>query len=246
MENLSPHFTGPATSGNHCRRSHCLIIIILLLAVNIESFSKMKTLNNTAENHSYYRSGKKQCIKCPAGTYVKKDCISTNTQGVCAQCKPGSTYSEFLTGLQQCLACTKCAADQEELSPCNITKNTMCSCKSGTYCPGGHPCAKCLPCTANCPEGQVLKQPCNSTEDIQCVPERDVGWYVKSTFFIITFAVTLLILILAAILIYSYKMKRKGQKCEDKMCEVVDCPDRKLHSKLKQSRIEDHPGKTML
>ncbi|XP_077326005.1 tumor necrosis factor receptor superfamily member 26-like isoform X2 [Lithobates pipiens] len=173
MERVCPEFpSGQKTCDSlwTSRTSQCLVII-LLLVVNVESLSVTTRTDSTTRDNSYYRKGKRKCLKCPAGTYVMKDCTISNTQGVCHQCEPGATFSEFLTGLPTCLTCTKCRPDQEEVSPCNITKNTFCHCKRGTYCPAKYPCDLCLPCTANCPEGQVLKQACNATMDILCVPE---------------------------------------------------------------------------
>ncbi|XP_056426984.1 tumor necrosis factor receptor superfamily member 22-like isoform X2 [Hyla sarda] len=130
------------------------------------------TTQTMTRNSSYYQNGIIRCLKCPAGNFVKKDCVISNTQGVCEMCNPGKTFSEYETGLDRCLTCTRCREDQEELSPCNITKNTVCQCKNGTYCPANSPCNKCLLCSSSCPSGQVLQQTCNTTSDIVCVPVR--------------------------------------------------------------------------
>ncbi|CAJ0963162.1 unnamed protein product [Ranitomeya imitator] len=121
-------------------------------------------------NGSYYMNGKIVCLKCPAGYFVKKDCVISYTQGICKMCNPGENYSAHETGLNSCLTCTKCRADQEEISYCNITKNTVCRCRKGTYCPTNSTSTQCLPCRSSCPEKQVLQQTCNSTSDIVCVP----------------------------------------------------------------------------
>ncbi|XP_069623047.1 tumor necrosis factor receptor superfamily member 26-like isoform X2 [Ranitomeya imitator] len=115
-------------------------------------------------------NGKIVCLKCPAGYFVKKDCVISYTQGICKMCNPGENYSAHETGLNSCLTCTKCRADQEEISYCNITKNTVCRCRKGTYCPTNSTSTQCLPCRSSCPEKQVLQQTCNSTSDIVCVP----------------------------------------------------------------------------
>ncbi|XP_069815588.1 uncharacterized protein [Dendropsophus ebraccatus] len=144
----------------------CFSILYLVKGMGCDPF----IIQTMTRNNSYYMNGYILCLKCPAGNFVKKDCVIPNTQGICRMCIPGVTYSEYETGLDRCLTCTRCRADQEELSPCNITKNTICQCKNGTYCPMDSPCNRCLPCNSSCPEGQVLYQPCNTTSDIVCVP----------------------------------------------------------------------------
>ncbi|KAM3924273.1 tumor necrosis factor receptor superfamily member 23-like [Leptodactylus fuscus] len=61
-------------------------------------------------NASYYRNGNIYCLKCPAGNFVKKDCVIPYTQGICHMCDPGVTYSEYPNGLNRCLTCTQCRA----------------------------------------------------------------------------------------------------------------------------------------
>ncbi|KAM4037400.1 tumor necrosis factor receptor superfamily member 10B-like isoform 2-T2 [Anomaloglossus baeobatrachus] len=118
----------------------------------------------------YYMNGNVRCLRCPPGYYVRSHCTSEDTLGTCAPCHPGYTYSEHLTGLTECLHCAVCRADQIEESPCTITKNTVCQCKEGTYCPPDDSCEICLKCTTSCPPNEVKQAPCNSTTDTQCAP----------------------------------------------------------------------------
>ncbi|XP_073444997.1 tumor necrosis factor receptor superfamily member 10B-like isoform X2 [Dendrobates tinctorius] len=144
----------------------CTIVLYLVNSIGC----KPQITYVPRRNGSYYMNGNIFCLKCPAGNFVKKDCVISYTQGICKMCNPGENYSEHETGLNSCLTCTKCRADQEEISPCNITKNTVCQCKKGTYCPTNSTSNQCLPCRSSCPAVQVLQQTCNSTSDNVCVP----------------------------------------------------------------------------
>ncbi|XP_075198328.1 uncharacterized protein LOC142301181 [Anomaloglossus baeobatrachus] len=59
--------------------------------------------------------------------------------------------------------------DQEEMSPCTVTKNAICQCRTGTYCHRNATCNECLLCRPSCPKEQVLQQTCSSTSDNVCV-----------------------------------------------------------------------------
>ncbi|XP_073445000.1 tumor necrosis factor receptor superfamily member 10A-like [Dendrobates tinctorius] len=118
----------------------------------------------------YYMNGNIRCLRCSPGFYVLTHCTSPDSLGICAPCYPGHTFSEHLTGLTSCLPCKVCRADQSEESPCTITKNTVCQCKEGTFCPPDDSCEICQKCTTSCPPNEVKQAPCNSTTDIQCAP----------------------------------------------------------------------------
>ncbi|KAM4749117.1 tumor necrosis factor receptor superfamily member 26-like [Rhinophrynus dorsalis] len=124
------------------------------------------------DDHYYMNKGVR-CLRCPPGTYVFEPCTKEDTRGICYHCHYGLTYSEGLTGQDHCHDCTRCRDDQVEVSPCTLTKNTVCRCKEGTYCRPDHPCEVCESCTPSCPPGEVLHQPCNSTTDSQCGPPTD-------------------------------------------------------------------------
>ncbi|XP_077118297.1 tumor necrosis factor receptor superfamily member 10B-like [Ranitomeya variabilis] len=118
----------------------------------------------------YYMDGNIRCRRCSPGSYVLNHCTSPDSLGTCAPCHPGHTYSEHLTGLTYCLPCKVCRSDQREESPCTITKNTVCQCKEGTFCPPDESCEICQKCTTSCPPNEVKQAPCNSTTDTQCAP----------------------------------------------------------------------------
>ncbi|KAM4677380.1 tumor necrosis factor receptor superfamily member 6-like isoform 2-T2 [Discoglossus pictus] len=145
-------------------------ICFLLLVVHTESVPLRQRRASSIHNDLYYIRGNIRCLRCPAGTYVEKDCTRPDTEPDCRSCQAGVTYSEGPSGLNHCLTCTSCRDDQEEMSACTPDKNSICHCKEGTYCPTDHPCEICLPCTSSCPPGQVFQMPCNSTSDGQCAP----------------------------------------------------------------------------
>lgn len=155
----------------------------------------------------YYMNGDIRCLRCAPGNFVFKQCTIEDTESVCAPCHPGQTYSEHLTGLNRCLPCTVCRTDQEEVSPCTITKNSICKCKKGTYCPPGDPCEICLKCTTRCPPDQVVQTPCNSTSDTQCgTPETASS---TLTAILVPFVVIGFIL-LAALVVWFFCCKKNG------------------------------------
>ncbi|XP_053573956.1 tumor necrosis factor receptor superfamily member 10A isoform X2 [Bombina bombina] len=144
-----------------------MVIITLFLLVDYTHGGPLRTIDSN-ENETHYTHEGIRCRRCDAGTYVEKVCTVPDEQGTCKPCQLGINYSEHLTGLAHCLSCTTCRDDEEEVSLCTPTKNRVCRCKNGTFCPPEHPCEICLPCTTSCPPGQVLQQPCNSTSDTQC------------------------------------------------------------------------------
>ncbi|XP_072005417.1 tumor necrosis factor receptor superfamily member 10A-like isoform X2 [Engystomops pustulosus] len=160
----------------------------------------------------------------PLGYFVKKGCVVPYTMGICQMCNPGVTYSEYLTGLSRCLTCTRCRADQVEISPCNTTKNTLCQCKEGTYCPPNAPCSQCLPCRSSCPGGQVLLQTCNSSNDNVCftvttppsITTTEIVTQYSAPSWILFIVTTLIILIIFGIYKYIQRSTdHDGSKLEE-------------------------------
>ncbi|XP_040270734.1 tumor necrosis factor receptor superfamily member 10B-like isoform X2 [Bufo bufo] len=146
------------------------LLFIFFLLVLVHPGKSGKSDDNT--NESYYMNGSTRCLRCLAGEYVVKHCTIQDTPSTCESCLPGETYSEHLTGLTECLQCKVCRADEEEVSPCMVKKNTVCRCKKGTYCSGDEPCEICQKCTTSCPPNQEIQTPCNSTSDIECGPPK--------------------------------------------------------------------------
>ncbi|KAM7028786.1 tumor necrosis factor receptor superfamily member 10B isoform 2-T2 [Acridotheres tristis] len=112
------------------------------------------------------------CQKCPAGTYLAEECKEQNSSSKCEPCGDGE-YMEYPNAFSSCQECSKCREDQVQLSPCQPTRNTVCACKDGTFCPPEHPCEMCQKCQPRCPEGQVMLKPCTPDSDLQCGPAMD-------------------------------------------------------------------------
>uniref|UniRef100_A0A673MIX8 Hematopoietic death receptor n=1 Tax=Sinocyclocheilus rhinocerous TaxID=307959 RepID=A0A673MIX8_9TELE len=85
------------------------------------------------------------CLNCPAGTYVKKACLTPSEKGVCEPCE-FDRYTEHDNGLRKCLSCTKCRIDQETTEKCTNTQNTQCKCKQGSFCLPDQACEVCKKC----------------------------------------------------------------------------------------------------
>ncbi|XP_063304528.1 tumor necrosis factor receptor superfamily member 6-like isoform X1 [Pelobates fuscus] len=145
-----------------------IFLTILLIAPVTDGLPQRLSRNLEQQDNDYfYTHGKIKCRVCPAGFHVEEHCTIPNTNSTCEPCDEDS-YSEGPTGLMNCHTCTHCRTDQEEVSACTNKKNTVCQCRSGTYCLPDNPCEICHKCSTSCPEGEVVKHPCNATADIQC------------------------------------------------------------------------------
>ncbi|XP_066423353.1 tumor necrosis factor receptor superfamily member 10B-like [Molothrus aeneus] len=121
------------------------------------------------EDDYYRKSNGVYCKKCPAGTYLTKECEEQGGSSTCEPCGLGE-YMEYPNVFQSCQECSKCREDQVELSPCQPQRNTVCACRNGTFCPPEHPCEMCQKCKPRCPESQVMLKPCTPYSDLQCGP----------------------------------------------------------------------------
>ncbi|CAM5177659.1 unnamed protein product [Eretmochelys imbricata] len=125
-------------------------------------------LSRSTEDSEFYKHEDHLCRKCPAGFHVEEHCVTSNTSGKCSRCKEGAEFTEYPNALSKCLTCRVCRKDEVQLSQCNSTKNTQCTCKNGTFCSPDHPCEICQRCRPRCPEGEVQVSSCMPQSDIQC------------------------------------------------------------------------------
>ncbi|XP_056426980.1 tumor necrosis factor receptor superfamily member 22-like isoform X2 [Hyla sarda] len=182
-----------------------LAFLFSLLTITLAVPVKREKRNYDPEE-IYYMNGDIRCLRCPPGNMVLRPCTIEDTESTCAPCLPGHTFSEHLTGMSSCLPCTVCRADEEEVSPCTITKNAKCQCKKGTYCPPGAPCEVCQKCTTRCPPDLVIQTPCNSTSDAQCGPPETA---IDTTAIIVP-VVLVILTILVAVVIWFCRKKCSG------------------------------------
>uniref|UniRef100_A0A8C3RVS0 TNFR-Cys domain-containing protein n=1 Tax=Chelydra serpentina TaxID=8475 RepID=A0A8C3RVS0_CHESE len=126
-------------------------------------------LSRSTEDSEFYKHEDRLCRKCPAGSHVEEHCVTSKTSGKCSQCEEGAEFTEYPNALSKCLTCRVCRKDEVQLSGCNSSKNTQCTCKNGTFCSPDHPCEICQRCRLSCPEGEVQVSSCTPQSDIQCV-----------------------------------------------------------------------------
>nr|XP_010590676.1 tumor necrosis factor receptor superfamily member 10B-like isoform X1 [Loxodonta africana] len=103
---------------------------------------------------------------CKPGYHVSidsEDCIS---------CQYGVGYTNHSNILSSCLPCTVCKADEDEISPCTLTRDTECQCKAGTFLERDAP-EICQKCSTGCPDGKVQYSPCTPWSDLKCVPREE-------------------------------------------------------------------------
>ncbi|TFK08227.1 Tumor necrosis factor receptor superfamily member 10B [Platysternon megacephalum] len=130
-------------------------------------------LSRSTEDFEFYQHEDHLCRKCPAGFHVEKHCVTSNTSGKCTRCEEGAEFTEYPNALSKCLTCRVCRKDEVQLSRCNSSKNTQCTCMNGTFCSPDHPCEICQRCRLRCPDGDVQVSSCTPQSDIQCVHPTD-------------------------------------------------------------------------
>ncbi|XP_037016106.2 tumor necrosis factor receptor superfamily member 1A isoform X2 [Artibeus jamaicensis] len=74
------------------------------------------------------------CTKCHKGTYLYNDCPGPGLDTDCRECENG-TYTASENHLRQCLSCSKCRKemDQVEISSCTVDQDTVCGCRKEQY-----------------------------------------------------------------------------------------------------------------
>lgn len=164
------------------------IIALVLTVVSGETQVVSGLRNQTAkqllcvENEEYAYNGY-CCKNCEAGTYVKEKCTANQEKGTCELCKMG-TFAEHPTGMDQCLQCMQCNADQIMTERCTRTRDTQCKCKEGFFCLPDEPCEVCKKC-ARCKSGEIEVHACTSTSNTKCkkqsVPPGDPTEAPKTT-----------------------------------------------------------------
>lgn len=91
------------------------------------------------------------CTKCHKGTYLYNDCPGPGLDTDCRECENG-TYTASENHLRQCLSCSKCRKEmnQVEISSCTVDQDTVCGCRKGQYrkyhSDTLFQCTQCSPC----------------------------------------------------------------------------------------------------
>ncbi|XP_027709632.1 tumor necrosis factor receptor superfamily member 10A-like isoform X2 [Vombatus ursinus] len=140
-------------------------LFLSLILIGSVATTQSRVFRHEADIQRRQRHG--MDAQCPAGEYLKPASIP-NTTAVCMPCHSGIDFTEYPNGLPSCIPCQICKPDQEEVMPCNATRNTQCRCKSGTFCPKDHPCEICKRCKSKCPRGMVEVSSCSHWSDLEC------------------------------------------------------------------------------
>ncbi|XP_078005780.1 tumor necrosis factor receptor superfamily member 10B isoform X2 [Phascolarctos cinereus] len=140
-------------------------LFLCLLLIGSVNTTQSGIFHHEADTQQRQRHGLD--VQCPAGKHLKPASIP-NTTAECLPCHSGIDFTEYPNGLPSCIPCQICKPDQEEVMPCNATRNTQCHCKSGTFCPKDHPCEICKKCKSKCPKGMIEISSCSPRSDLEC------------------------------------------------------------------------------
>ncbi|KAK2911277.1 hypothetical protein Q8A67_003410 [Cirrhinus molitorella] len=146
------------------------------------------------------------CLYCPAGTYVKKACVTPSEKGVCEPCE-FDKYTEHDHGLQKCFLCTKCRIDQETVEKCTSTQNTRCKCKQGSFCLPDQACEVCKKCS-RCKEDEETVKSCTDISNTVCRKRSSLGNSNSVTFIIVVSLIAMLAFVVGIV----YWTKSKPSK----------------------------------
>ncbi|OWK50315.1 Tumor necrosis factor receptor superfamily member 10B [Lonchura striata] len=128
---------------------------------------------------------------------------------------------EYPNALRWCQDCSECREDQEKQSPCQRVRNTLCVCKSGTFCPPDHPCEMCQKCRPRCPEGQVELRHCTPDSDLLCGPDTATWPYAAKAIGISIVIALIAACILAVICKHRCSSPGDGRPRSRTPCEIV-------------------------
>ncbi|XP_023072489.1 tumor necrosis factor receptor superfamily member 10D-like isoform X2 [Piliocolobus tephrosceles] len=138
-----------------------LVIFLVLLPVQVDS----ATISRQDEippppvaSQQQRRSLEEECL---AGSHRSK------RTGDCNPCTEGVDYTNASNSEPSCLPCAVCKSDEEEMSPCTTTSNTVCHCKPGSF-RNGNSTEMCQKCSTGCPRGKIMVNDCTPWSDISC------------------------------------------------------------------------------
>ncbi|CAN8205928.1 unnamed protein product [Coccothraustes coccothraustes] len=193
------------------------------------------------EDDYYRKSDGLYCKKCPAGTYISKECEEQRGSSTCVSCGAGE-YTEYPNAFPSCQQCSVCREDQVELSPCQPQRNTVCVCRNGTFCPPEHPCEMCQKCQPRCPDGQVVLKPCTPSSDLQCGPDTDTSPNLKVIIPVILVMAPILILIGIALCCWKRhcSSSKDGRPLSRTACDMVNSMFQKLPWRKRENVEEDN------
>lgn len=123
---------------------------------------------------------------CPAGQYLSEE--------NCKPCREGIDYTSSPNAEPSCILCTVCKEDKVIKSLCNVTRDTECQCKPGTFedKDSTEICQTCSSCT----DGEDEVTPCTPETNRKCVSKNAwASWHILDLIIGILVAVGLVLII---------------------------------------------------
>ncbi|XP_036014468.1 tumor necrosis factor receptor superfamily member 10B isoform X1 [Mus musculus] len=158
---------------------------------------------------------------CLAGQYL--------SEGNCKPCREGIDYTSHSNhSLDSCILCTVCKEDKVVETRCNITTNTVCRCKPGTFEDKDSPeiCQSC----SNCTDGEEELTSCTPRENRKCVSKTAwASWHKLGLWIGLLVPVVLLI---GALLVWKTGAWRQWLLCIKRGCERDPESANSVHSSL--------------
>ncbi|MED6253800.1 hypothetical protein ATANTOWER_002617 [Ataeniobius toweri] len=195
--------------------------------------------SSSCREDTEYQHGSICCLKCEAGQYVRTPCTEAGKKGTCEECDYG-TFTEHANGLKQCIKCTLCPPDQEIVTACTHTQDTVCRCKPGKYCHPDEACEICKKCS-RCKSDEEIVKNCTSTSNTECKKSQPKSASDEATGLIagltVPFVVIFVSLIITAITIWKKKIRTAdsgGLKQEYASVNTEPSPNPTLHKSLEE------------
>ncbi|XP_036924460.1 tumor necrosis factor receptor superfamily member 1A isoform X3 [Sturnira hondurensis] len=163
-----------------------LVLLILVAEINPSGVSALVPHSRDREKresqcpqgkYPHSRNNSICCTKCHKGTYLYNDCPGPGLDTDCRECENG-TYTSSENHLRQCLSCSKCRKemDQVEISACTVDQDTVCGCRKGQYrkywSDNRFWCMPCSPCLNG-----TVQVSCSEKQNTVC--SCHAGFFVK-------------------------------------------------------------------
>ncbi|XP_033084588.1 LOW QUALITY PROTEIN: tumor necrosis factor receptor superfamily member 10D [Trachypithecus francoisi] len=138
-----------------------VVIVAVLLLVQVDSATISQQDDAPLPPVDSQQQRRNLEKECPAGYH------RSEYSGACKPCRAGVDYTNASNSEPSCLPCAVCKSDEEEMSPCTTTSNTVCQCKPGSF-RNGNSTEMCQKCSTGCPRGFIEVSDCTPWSDIIC------------------------------------------------------------------------------
>ncbi|XP_075044517.1 tumor necrosis factor receptor superfamily member 10B-like isoform X2 [Mixophyes fleayi] len=161
------------------------------------------------------------CQYCPAGSHVSDHCTEDHGRGVCIPCTSGLTFTEYLNGMDSCLNCLHCRAEDEvQVAACTPTANSKCQCRPGSYCIPNENCGLFCTTCKSCAAGQHETHQCTATADTVCEETVEMNPPVEFTTLLSILLPLLLLAVCAVIALGIVLWKKRRQNDKERECGI--------------------------